>query len=129
MTSTLRTATARASLLTALLAAFALLFAGTASAQVSDDCYPVPADGCDEPEVQPSVVESPTPAPEPTPGTENPAPEPTSEVAQQVDADTDDAVLASTGIESPALGLVAGALVLAGAAAVVVARRRETVDA
>lgn len=119
----------RLSVVAALVAAFTLLFVGGASAQSGEDCYPVPVDGCEEPEVQPSVVESPVPAPEPT-----------REVAQQVDdtddgddsaaaGDTDDAVLASTGIESPVLGAIAAGLVAAGAGAVVVARRRETVDA
>lgn len=125
MTAVLRSAGARLAVLLGLVATLGLLFVGAAQAQSSDDCYPLPADGCEEPEVEPSVVENPptNPAPEPTNGTTDPAPSPTATTPQT------DPTLAQTGLESSTIAFIAVGLVVVGAGAIALGRKRETADA
>lgn len=134
MTAVLRSAGARLAVLLGLVATLGLLFVGSAQAQSDDNCYPLPVDGCEEPEVQPSVIDNPpnNPAPEPTNG-ENPAPEPTNgeNPAPSPSATTPqtDPTLAQTGLESSTIAFIAVGLVVVGAGAIALGRKRETADA
>lgn len=79
-----------------------------AFAQTSDECYPIASAQCEEPEVQPTVIEN-----DDTPN-------------GAVDSGDE---LAATGVDSAVWILIAVALVGGGALAVVAGGKRESTDA
>ena len=112
------TAINRVAVLFAMVAAMVVLVVGAASAQSSDDCYPVPPGGCESSGETPSEQESPDPAA--TTGSGD-------GVTGDDGAGGDG--LARTGIESSTVAFLAAGLVVVGGGAVVAGRRRSQVDA